>query len=257
MPRNGSGTYTIPNTFSASTTIQSSAVNANNSDIGSEITASLPRNGEAAMTGQFKATTGTAAAPSITFSTDTNSGFYRKSGDVIGIAVGGVEVATINSTGFQGGGALPSGTKMLFAQAAAPVGWTKDTTEELDNSALRLVTDVAGDGGDTGGTADFSDVFSEITLVIENIPEHTHSSGDLSVGNEATHEHNYLRYTSLVGVANGAISNVWKGTQSVDTTAGDVHSHTISGSTGSAGSAVPTPLDFDVKYLDIILAAKD
>jgi hypothetical protein len=42
MARNGNGTYTVPNVFSSGTTIQSSAINANMSDIGSEITASLP-----------------------------------------------------------------------------------------------------------------------------------------------------------------------------------------------------------------------
>jgi len=51
MARNGSGTYTLPNpTFSSGTAISSSAVNANNADLSSEITNSLPRDGQAAPT---------------------------------------------------------------------------------------------------------------------------------------------------------------------------------------------------------------
>ena len=66
MPRNGSGTMTIPNSFTSGTTISSSGMNANFADVGSEITGSLPRDGQAAMTGQLKASTGTAALPSVT-----------------------------------------------------------------------------------------------------------------------------------------------------------------------------------------------
>lgn len=46
-----------------------------------------------------QAAAGTAAAPGYTFSTDTNTGFYSPSGDILGIAVGGVEVNRINNQG--------------------------------------------------------------------------------------------------------------------------------------------------------------
>jgi hypothetical protein len=46
-----------------------------------------------------------------------------------------------------GGAGVPSGTVMVFYQAAAPTGWTKSTSN--NDKALRVVS---GSGGGTGGT---------------------------------------------------------------------------------------------------------
>lgn len=100
MPRNGSGTHSIPNSFSSGTTISSSAVNANFTDIATEITGSLPRDGQAAMTGQFQATAGSATSPGIAFSGDTNTGVFRKAADTLGFSAGGTEIASATSTAF-------------------------------------------------------------------------------------------------------------------------------------------------------------
>jgi hypothetical protein len=99
MARNGSGTYAIPNTYSDGQTITAAVVNANFSDIGSELTNSLPRDGQAAMTGQLKAATGSVSAPSMGFGADTDTGFYRKAANTIGVVAGGVEVGTISDRG--------------------------------------------------------------------------------------------------------------------------------------------------------------
>ena len=50
---------------------------------------------------------------------------------------------------------VPEGSKMLFAQAAAPCGWVKDTTH--NNFAVRVVS---GNGGGTGGSQGFTNVFT-------------------------------------------------------------------------------------------------
>jgi hypothetical protein len=65
MPRNGSGTYQIPNTLVTQTTIEVGPHNANYADLGAEISGSLATNGESAMSGQFKAASGSVALPSI------------------------------------------------------------------------------------------------------------------------------------------------------------------------------------------------
>lgn len=140
MPRNGSGTMTIPNSFSSGTTISSSATNANFSDIASEITGSLPRNGEAGMTGQFKAASGTVAAPGMAFSADTNTGFYRKEGDVIGVVAGGSEVATITTSGITDANSvvvtgMPTGAMMMFGATTAPTGWVRVNGRTIGNAS--------------------------------------------------------------------------------------------------------------------------
>lgn len=97
--RDGSGTYTIPNVAVSGGVISSSDYNENFSDVGTEITNSLPRDGQAGMTGQFKATDGTVALPGISFLSDTNTGIYRISADTFGLAAGGALIATISPTG--------------------------------------------------------------------------------------------------------------------------------------------------------------
>lgn len=91
---------TIPNSFSSGTTITSASVNANFTDIATEITGSLPRDGQANMTGQLKASSGSAAAPGVAFGSDLDTGLFRKAADALGIAAGGSEVASATSTAF-------------------------------------------------------------------------------------------------------------------------------------------------------------
>jgi hypothetical protein len=55
MARNGSGTYSVPNTFVAGETITASGENQNFSDIGAEITNSVAADGQTSMTGPLKA----------------------------------------------------------------------------------------------------------------------------------------------------------------------------------------------------------
>lgn len=81
----------------AGTTITASDHNANWDDIEAEITNSLALDGQSTMTGQFKASSGTVAAPGITFGSDTDSGLYRTGANEIGLALGGSNVATLGA----------------------------------------------------------------------------------------------------------------------------------------------------------------
>lgn len=132
MPRNGSGSMSIPNSFSSGTTASSSAVNANFTDIATEITGSLPRDGQAAMTGQLKAATGSASSPSITFSSDTDTGFFRKASGTIGIAVDGTEIAEISG---KGSTLIPTGCLMDYGATTAPTGWVRANGRTIGNAS--------------------------------------------------------------------------------------------------------------------------
>lgn len=101
----------ISNTFVASTEIQSSPMNANFTDIASEITGSLPRDGQAGMTGQMKAANGTVSAPGITWGSDTNTGFYRTGTGATAYAADGVKVMTFDASGIT----LETGTPLALA----------------------------------------------------------------------------------------------------------------------------------------------
>jgi len=249
MPRNGSGSMSIPNSFSSGTVVSSSAVNANFTDIAAEITNSLAKDGQSTMTGQIKAATGSVAAPSITFGTDSDTGFYRKATGVIGVVSDAAEIGTLSSAGFTDSAGVvakgfPSGTVMLFVQTAAPTGWTKST--DHNDKALRVVSGNAG----TGGTTAFTSIFAARTITQENLPDvtlettitdpgHTHvQRGDASGGTAS-------RMLQATGNGGNTVSSV--------STASATTGITASTALGGSGTAV----DFDVLYVDVIIATKD
>jgi hypothetical protein len=244
MARNGSGTMSILNSFSANTTIESAKVNANFTDVASEITASLPRNGEAGMTGQLKSSDGTVGAPGITFASDLDCGFYRTGANTFAVA------GTITN-GTSKYDAFPSGTMILFMQTSAPTGWTKSTTH--NDKALRIVSGTAS----SGGTTAFTSVFTSRTFSADQIPNHAHTFSGTTSTESADHTHTYLGVLAGGGGANLAAGSNFTANANVLTTSGisATHTHTYSGVTGNAGSG--NPIDFAVQYVDVIAASKD
>ena len=201
----------------------------------------------------------------------------------------------ISNPSIASGGGFASGTQMLFMNAAAPVGWTKQTTH--DNKALRVVS---GTGGASGGTATFAATFASRTPVIDamaltlaQIPSHAHtqqgtfSSGNISAdhshnvaGNTSTdnayHTHGYTRILPGPGIAGGNNQAYAAATtdinsplhyhplniQSGGVSANHTHSTTISGATVAAGSGAThthtaQAMDFAVQYVDALICMKD
>lgn len=85
MPRNSTGTYTLVagNPVITGTVIESDWANTTMPDLGVEMSDSLSRSGKGGMLSTFKAVTGSAAAPSMTFNNFTGQGLYSSAeGDV-------------------------------------------------------------------------------------------------------------------------------------------------------------------------------
>jgi microcystin-dependent protein len=119
MPRNGSGSYSLPEAaFVPNTAISSAAVNSDFSDIGDALTASLARNGEGGMTAVLPlANTG------FTYLTDPNTGMRRTGADTQAISGGGVDTVTITPTGVSVAGTLAvSGALTVGGAPLLPVG---------------------------------------------------------------------------------------------------------------------------------------
>jgi microcystin-dependent protein len=130
----------ITYSFTAGTQISSSQMNTNLSDIASEITGSLPRNGEAAMTGQMKASNGTAALPSITFGSDTDTGLYRSAANTLAVSVGGALLCTFSASGIADASsnliiAEPTGVMKAYVGTTAPTGYVRANGRTIGNAA--------------------------------------------------------------------------------------------------------------------------
>jgi hypothetical protein len=162
-----------------------------------------------------------------------------------------------------------SGTVMLFAQTAAPTGWTKDTTN-YNNHGLRIVTGAAS----TGGTVDFTTAFASqsVSGTVTVTASTGQTAAPVSVGATTlttpqipSHSHSYGAYVS--GEANGGSTPEARfapnGTRSVNNTGGG-GSHTHPGSGGQHAHPVSAPASFSgnainlaVKYVDVIRATKN
>jgi hypothetical protein len=154
-------------------------------------------------------------------------------------ATAGTNTTQIATTAFVLANNFPAGTAMLFAQTAAPTGWTKSTTH--DNKALRVVSGTASYGGSTSFTSVFTSrtptgYVADTTLSTAQMPSHTHYY-------EASNNTN-----QGAGLGGYLIAN--RGTYGANTggAGGDgAHGH------GFGGYA----MDFAVAYVDVIIATKN
>ncbi len=93
MPRNGSGTMSVPNTFTPNTVIASAEVNANFVDFATEITNSVARDGQGGMLAELSLD-----ATGWSYSADPDTGMRRTAANTQVIEVGAVDVVTFTTS---------------------------------------------------------------------------------------------------------------------------------------------------------------
>lgn len=201
------------------------------------------------------------------------------------------QVATTSFVTTAVSNAFPSGTKLMFAQAAAPTGWTQVTDDTATNRMLRVVNST---GAGVGGTAS--------PILMDVVPSHTHTysattggqsqshthgvsatTGAMSAnashnhsGGDSGHTHSYPigpsgtfdnsvagtagpqgSYSTGTGYANIYINSTnTDHTHSFSTTSGAAsvdHTHNVSGTTATNGSSS----NWTPRYIDMILCSKN
>jgi microcystin-dependent protein len=171
MPRNGSGTYTVPITYTPSTLASAADVNSNFTDMATAMTGSLPRNGEAGMTGQLLAADGTVSAPGIGFTNNADTGI-RRTATGFALVVDGVDVLTLAATGASGFGATPLGALMPYAAATAPSGWLLcygQAVSRTTYAALFAAIGTSYGAGDGSTTFAVPDLRGRVLAGLDNI----------------------------------------------------------------------------------------
>jgi len=199
------------------------------------------------------------------------------------------ENITLNSNGvvaatsYTGSGAaltgvdpFPSTTSMIFNQASAPTGWTKQTASALSDTAMSIVT---GSGGGTGGADTFFTTFAgsrntdigsatvsvsgsigSCTLTTPIIPSHKHPFGNKSGGPNDNPGPSDNRYTNTAAGFNTKQDNTMNASPDncifPTTGGGGGHSHPFSVSSSSLGGTISMP-NMNVKYANVIVANKD
>jgi len=137
-----------------------------------------------------------------------------------------------------------SGTRMLFNQATAPIGWTQDVSDAANNRMLRVVNTA---GGGTGG--------SHSPILMNVVPAHTHPFTTGGVSND--HTHGFIDSTPTFNASarvDGPTSGYLDAPTNVNKhTAGMSADHTHSGNTNNnAGASNWTP-----RYANIIICQKN
>ncbi len=177
-----------------------------------------------------------------------------------GVTAGTYNNVTVNAKGLITGGsnaayltqAFPSGTTMIFAQTAAPTGWTKQVTH--NDKALRVVSGTASSGGSVAFSSAFTSQavngsVGSTTLSTSQMPSHVHNyqvayylgggsvgvNGDNLAGASA-------RYNSTPQTFNAMPAQDTAGNGSNGS-----HNHSFTG----------TAINLAVQYVDVILASKD
>jgi hypothetical protein len=220
-------------------------------------TTQLIVNGNARITGIL-----TIGTSSITFNGSNDSVTIGTGVTIFG------NTGIISATEFRGNGAnltgvqpFPSGTLMLFQQTTAPTGWTKQTTH--NDKTLRVVSGNASSGGTTAFTSVFASrtpsgsvsgsnsggSVANTTLSTTQIPSHDHTLS-LTEGDDNNHS----------GNANNSAANAdagINGSCTVSSTGGSgAHNHSFTNPSWS-GSFTGSSMDFNVQYVDLIIASKD
>jgi hypothetical protein len=164
---------------------------------------------------------------------------------------------------------IPSGTVMLFYQAAAPTGWTKLTTQ--NDKALRVVS---GSGGVAGGTNAFSTVMAQ--TVVGN---HTLTVGETAAGITASANNTITVYLggnssyfapysvggwafpgwdspSGSGPQSSPYINTASATLGYASTSNAVNTISVT-SNNTGGGAHNHPITMAIQFIDVILASKN
>ena len=248
LTTNVTGTLPIANggTGSASTTY---------CNLASNVTGTLP-----VANGGTGATTQTAYAVLCGGTTSTSA--YQS---IASVGTAG-QILTSNGAGalptFQAaGGGFASGTVMLFAQTAAPTGWTKNTSTG-DNSALRVVTGTASTGGSQGFTTAFASQTPTGSVAISSVSGSAGAT-TLTTPQIPSHVHVLTSFTGGTGPVNTLGRNADQTSPlninpaNYASTGGDgSHTHPFSFSSGS-GTFSGNAINLAVQYIDVIRATKD
>ena len=161
------------------------------------------------------------------------------------IAAGyGISIATVGATSTITNSLFPAGTRMPFAQAAAPTGWTQDTTSNADNRMLRVVNST---GNGVGGT-------DSPILNNTSVPAHTHTfTGTAHTHTDSGHSHSGVANNSgyTTGVSVSGVYSVGISTNTAVSTAN------ISTTTAGGTNANNTAVNWAPRYIDMIICAKN
>lgn len=181
-------------------------------------------------------------------------------------------MAELGATTLTGCSSIPdfiaTGTRLIFAQAAAPTGWTRITDDDSNNRMLRVVS---SGGGGVGGSA--SPILNNVVPVHTHSfttgghsVDHSHSGSTGFVSSDHAHAYTASNDTNIRSAGANIFSplNTNSGVFAASTgginanhfhtfSTGGTTSHTHSGTTDNGSSST----NWAPRYIDMILCSKN
>lgn len=233
MPRNGSGTYTVPITYTPNTLASAADVNSNFTDVATALTGSLPRDGQAGMSGLLKLADGSLSGPGLTFDADQDTGIRRSAPDTFRLVSAGIDIAEVSAAGLSilagvlsGNGLPPIGGGLDYWGTSAPAGWLFAYGQAVSRTTYSALFAILGT---TFGAGDGSTTF--------NLPD---KRGRASFGKDNMGGTSANRITNQSGGWDGDILGASGGSEAHTLTEAQMPSHAHTGATNSASPTNPT-----------------
>jgi len=200
---------------------------------------------------------GTAAAPSVTFNSDTDTGFYRVGANEIGVAVNGASVGSFSSSGWTGSTiTMPAGALLMWSTGTAPTGYLLCNGSAVSRTTYATLFAAigtaygSGDGSTTFNLPDMRDrmpIGAGTTYAVNDsggskdaiVVSHTHA---FTTGSAGSHSHTVATGSGLNPSTDYVQPAVTSLGQTVNTSTVADHTHTgTTNSTGSSGTNANLP----------------
>lgn len=142
-----------------------------------------------------------------------------------------------------------SGTRMPFAQAAAPTGWTQDVSDNANNRMLRVVNTAGG-----GVAGSDSPILNNTTMVAHT---HTFTGSALAAHTHTDSGHTHTAAQPYAGstAANGG--GFYGQGNTRDTGTGYANISSVSAGTPSGTNSTTTGVSWAPRYIDMIICSKN
>lgn len=185
MARNGSGIFelSLP-PVEPDTVISSTWANQTLDDIANGLSESLPVSGERGMTGPFKLADGSASNPAFSFNSESATGLFRPSTNVIAFSVGGGERMRISGGNLLLGRTTDDGTNVLQVGGQAKIfgGFIVDGGLNVGTGATISGDTTLGNVGFVNGSGATLNLTNRLDVFGDGITTNgIHCSGDQTI----------------------------------------------------------------------------
>lgn len=146
----------------------------------------------------------------------------------------------------------PTGTRALWQQTSAPLGWTKDTSH--NNKALRLTSGTVGSGGSVGFSTLFGRTATDsFTISQANLPN---VNFVVAAGQTVSVTGTLSRLAGNAGAGSTGLSIAANAIEGLNMTSTGMVTSTGTAASGGSGTSMTAAIDMRVSYVDFIIAAK-